>query len=317
MKITVLEPLGISKEEIRNIGKPLLEKGHELKIYEDKTEDVEELKSRVRDTDILVIANSPLDGGVIKSAKDLKMISVAFTGVDHVDLEACREKNILVSNAAGYSTIAVAELAFGLIISLLRNVLPLDKKTRAGKTKEGYRQQDLNGKTLGVVGTGAIGKKVAEIGLFFGCNVIAYNRSENEELKDKGVKYLELDELMKKSDIVTIHLPQNEDTEGIIDQYMISLMKEDAFLINVARGPIIDNKALAKALNEEKIAGAGIDVFDMEPPIPKNYELLNAKNTLLTPHIAYATDESMVKRAKIVFENIEAWLDKQPINIVE
>lgn len=317
MKITVLEPLGVSKDEIRSIAKPLLEKGHELEIYEDKTEDVEELKARIKDTDILVIANSPLSGEVINSGENLKMISVAFTGVDHVDLEACRENNILVSNAAGYSTVAVAELAFGLMISLLRNILPLDEKTREGKTKDGYRQQDLNGKTLGVVGTGAIGKRVAEMGVFFGCNVIAYNRSQNEALKEKGVRYLELEEVMKKSDIVTIHLPQNEDTIGIIDEKMINLMKKDAFLINVARGPIIDNKALAKALNEEKIAGAGLDVFDMEPPIPKDYELLSAKNTVLTPHIAYATEESMVKRAEIVFENIEAWLDKNPINIIE
>lgn len=317
MKITVLEPLGVLKEKLQSIAKPLVEKGHELEIYEQKTGDVEELKERVKDTDILVIANSPLNGEVIRSAKKLKMISVAFTGVDHVDLEACRENNILVSNAAGYSTPSVAELTFGLIISLLRNVVPLDKKTREGETKEGYRQRDLYGKTLGVVGTGAIGKNVAEIGLCFGCNVIAYNRSENEELKEKGVKYLELEELMKVSDIVTIHLPLNDETLRIIDEYKISLMKEDALLINAARGPIIDNKALAKALKDRKIAGAGIDVFDTEPPLDKEYELLDTNNTILTPHIGYATEEAMVRRAEIVFNNIGSWLKDDPINIIK
>lgn len=317
MKITVLEPLGVLKEKLESIAKPIVDKGHKLEIFEEKTGDVSKLKERVKDTDILVIANSPLSGEVIRSAKNLKMISVAFTGVDHVDLEACKENNILVSNAAGYSTPSVAELTFGLIISLLRNIVPLDKKTRQGKTKEGYRQRDLYGKTLGVVGTGAIGKNVAEIGLAFGCDVIAYNRSENEELKEKGVRYLELDELMKKSDIVTIHLPLNDETIGIIDEHKISLMKEDALLINAARGPIIDNKALAKALKDRKIAGAGIDVFDMEPPIPQDYELLDTDNTILTPHIAYATEEAMVRRAEIVFNNIDAWLNKKPVNIIE
>lgn len=317
MKITVLEPLGVLKEKLESIAKPIVDKGHELEIFEEKTVDVSKLKERVKDTDILVIANSPLSGEVIRSAKNLKMISVAFTGVDHVDLEACRENNILVSNAAGYSTPSVAELTFGLIISLLRNIVPLDKKTRQGKTKEGYRQRDLYGKTLGVVGTGAIGKNVAEIGLAFGCDVIAYNRSENEELKEKGVRYLELDELMKKSDIVTIHLPLNDETIGIIDEHKISLMKEDALLINAARGPIIDNEALGKALKDRKIAGAGIDVFDMEPPLDKEYELLDTDNSILTPHIGYATEEAMVRRAEIVLNNIDAWLNKKPVNIIE
>lgn len=317
MKITVLEPLGVIREKLESIAKPLIEKGHELEIFEEKTSDIEELKNRVKDTDILIIANSPLKGEVISSAKNLKMISVAFTGVDHVDLQACKENSILVSNAAGYSTESVAELAFGLIISLLRNVVPLDKKTRQGSTKDGYRQQDLNGKTLGIVGTGAIGKKVAEMGLVFGCDVIAYSRSEIKELKDKGVKYVELDELMKNSDIVSVHLPLNDATKGIIDGDKISLMKRDALFINVARGPIIDNKALAKALKDKKIAGAGLDVFDMEPPIPMDYELLDTGNTILTPHIAYATEEAMVRRAVIVFDNIEAWLKEEPINIVE
>lgn len=317
MKITVLEPLGVSKEKIENIANSLINKGHELEIFQKKSDKAEELIERVKETEILVIANSPLNGEVIRSAKNLKMISVAFTGVDHLDLEACRENNILVSNAAGYSTPSVAELTFGLIISLLRKIVPLDKETRQEKTKEGYRQQDLYGKTLGVVGTGAIGKNVAELGLAFGCDVIAYDSSENSDLKKKGVNYFELNDLMKKSDIVTIHIPLNSDTQNIINEEKISMMKKDAFLINAARGPIVDNKALARALKDKKIAGAGIDVFDMEPPIPGDYDLLDTANSILTPHIGFATEEAMVRRAAIVFENINSWLNNNPVNIVK
>ncbi len=316
MKIVVLESLGLPEEEIRNIAKPVIDKGHELVIHKDKTDDVEVLKERVKDAEILVIANMPLKDEVISVAKNLKMVSVAFTGVDHVDLNTCKEKGIKVSNAAGYSTSSVAELAYGLMISLLRNIVPLDEVTRQGKTMEGYSQLDLSGKNLGVVGTGAIGSKVAEIGLAFGCNVFAYNRSEKDELKNLGVKYLPLDELLKNSDIVTIHLPDTEETEGLLSREKIELMKSTTLLINTARGPIVDNDALAEALKDGKIAGAGIDVFDMEPPIPKDYPLLNAPNTVITPHIGFATKEAMVRRAYITFENIIKWEEGKQQNII-
>ena len=195
MKIVVLEPLEIPEKDIRSIAKKTVNGEHELILYNDKTADVEVLKDRVKDANVLVIANMLLKGEVINSAEKLKMISIAFTGVDHVDLKVCREKNILVSNAAGYSTNSVAELAFGLIISLLRNIVVLDEVTRNGGTKDGYGQNDLYGKTLGVIGTGAIGKKVAEIGLAFGCHVIAFNRSENKDLISKGVKYVDLEDI--------------------------------------------------------------------------------------------------------------------------
>lgn len=317
MKIVVLEPLGVLEEELREIGRPITDKGHELVIYNEKTSDMEVLKERVKDADILIIANSPLKGEVIRSAKNLKMISVAFTGVDHVDLEACKEMDILVSNAAGYSTPAVVELAFGLMISLFRNIVPLDKVTRDGGTMAGYRQREIHGKTLGVVGTGAIGSNVAEVGLAFGCDVIAYNRSQKEELKAKGVEYKDIEDIFEESDIVTIHLPLTGDTKGFIDENKLRLMKKDAILINTARGPIIDNAALAKILDEEGIAGAGIDVFDMEPPLDKDYELLKAKNTVVAPHIGFASEEAMVRRAHIVFNNIDGWIDGKPANVIK
>lgn len=316
MKIVVLEPLGISEEEIRAIAKPIIDKGHELTLYNEKSTEIEVLKERIRDMDVVVLANMPLKGEVIESSDKLKLISVAFTGVDHVDLEACKENHIVVSNSAGYSTPSVAELAYGLMISLLRNIVPLDEATRKGKTMAGFSQIDLHGKTLGVIGTGAIGSKVAEIGLAFGCNVLAYNRTENEELKNKGVTYLPLEELLKKSDIATIHLPLTKDTKGLIDSEKLKLMKENALLINTARGPIVDNVALADALKNGQLGGAGIDVFDMEPPLPSDYPLLNAPNTVLTPHIGFATKEAMKRRAQITFENIAKWLEGNPQNRV-
>ena len=317
MKITILEPLGVEEKKLKEIAKPLTDKGHELQIFQEKSNDVEELKNRVKDTDLLVIANSPLEGEVIRSAKELEMISVAFTGVDHVDLDAAKEDDILVSNAAGYSTPAVVELTFGLMIDLLRNVVPLDKITKEGGVKEGFRQRELYGRTLGILGTGDIGGDVAKVALAFGMRVIAFNRSKDDELKNLGVEYVTMEDLFKTSDIVTVHLPLNDKTKGIVDAKHLNMMKKDSILINAARGPIIDNEALAKALNEEKISGAGLDVFDMEPPIPTDYPLLNAKNTVLTPHIAYASEEAMVRRAEIVFKNIEKYLEGNPQNVIK
>lgn len=316
MKITVLEPLGLSEEQVRLIAEDLTKNGHELVTYNDRVEDVEVLKKRASGADVLVIANMPLKGEVISSVENLKMISVAFTGVDHVDIKVCRERNITVCNAAGYSTSSVAELTYGLIFSVLRNIVPLDKATREGKTKVGYTQNDLSGKTIGIVGTGAIGIKVAEIAKAFGCKVLAYNRSRKNEVEALGVKYVSLEELLKKSDVVSIHVPLKDDTRALINKEKIGLMKPNAILINTARGGIIDNAALAEALQEGKITGAGIDVFDMEPPIPEDYPLLKAPNTVLAPHVGFATEEAMVRRAHIVFENITKWLEGNPQNLV-
>lgn len=316
MRIVVLEPLGLEEERVRSIAGKIIGEGHQLVTYKDRVEDVEVLKKRASGADILVIANMPLKGEVINSVENLKMISVAFTGVDHVDIKVCRERNILVCNAAGYSTSSVAELTYGLIFSVLRNIVPLDKATREGRTKAHYSQNDLSGKTIGIVGTGAIGTKVAEIAKVFGCKVLAYSRSKKAEVEALGVTYVSLEELLKESDVVSIHVPLKNDTRALINEEKISLMKSNAILINTARGAIIDNAALAKALEEGKIAGAGIDVFDMEPPIPKDYPLLKAPNTVLAPHVGFATEEAMVRRAHITFNNIAKWLEGKPENLV-
>lgn len=316
MNITVLEPLAVKKDLLRDIFKKLTDSGHELEIYDTIAKDEDEQIERMKDTDILVIANSPLGAKAIKSAKNLKTIAVAFTGFDHVDMEACEERNILVSNASGYANTAVAELAVGMALDLYRNIISMDEKTRELKTKSGYRFRELRGKKVGIIGTGAIGCETAKLFHAFGCEILAYSNSEKKEILDLGGKYLSLEDLLKQSDIVSLHLPYNKSTERLIGENEFKLMKKDVSFINCARGKIVDNKALKDALNNSLIAGAGIDVFDIEPPLLENDPLLSAKNTLLSPHIAYFTEESMIKRAEITLENIEAFLNNKPINVV-
>jgi len=316
MKIVVLESLAVAEEKLRDIAKPLTDAGNELIIY-DKTDDINLQKERVADADILVIANMPLKGEVIRAAKNLKYLSIAFTGFDHVDLEACRENNILVSNAAGYATVAVPELVFGSLISLLRSIVPLDKVTRDGGTKEGSRQQEIYGKKFGVIGTGAIGSRVAKIALAFGASVLAQSNNEDEELKALGVEYCSLDDLIKESDFISINTPLTPSTKGLINKEKIALMKKNAIVINTARGPVVDNDALAEALKSGRIGGACIDVFDKEPPLEKDYSLLSAPNTVLIPHIGFATEEAMVRRAHIVFDdNIAGYIRGEHVNKV-
>lgn len=315
MKIVLIEPLGIDEGELKKLSNEIKESGHEFVSYDTRTEDTEELVQRGRDADIIILTNLPFKKEVIEQCTQLKMISVAFTGVDHVDVAYCDERQILVSNAAGYSTNAVAELAFGFMIGLYRNLPACDQATRDSKTKQGLIGFEMARKTLGVVGTGAIGSQVIDIALAFGCQVIAYSRTQKEEVEQKGVRYVELETLLKESDIITLHLPLNESSRHLIGAKEIQLMKPSALLINTARGPIVDSEALANALNNDQIAGAGIDVFETEPPINKTHPLLHAKNTMVTPHAAFATRESMIKRAIITFHNVKAFLGGNPINV--
>ena len=309
MNIVLLEPLAVKDEIIEELAKRAVEMGHNFKAYSSVTKDVEELKNRSREADILIIANNPLPGEVIREAENLKYIAVAFTGVDHVDKEACIEKGVKVSNAAGYSTDSVAELTIALIIDALRNVLPCDERVRRGGTKEGLVGTQLKDKTVGIVGTGAIGLRVAELLKPFKCRLIAYSRSEREEGRELGIEYVSIEELLQSSDVVTLHVPLNEATKNLINEERLSLMKSSAVLINLARGPVVDSKALADALNEGRLAKACIDVFETEPPIDENHPLLKAKNTLVTPHIAFATEESMVIRAELTFDNVYSYLE--------
>ena len=316
MKIVMIEPINISMMKIEEYRQRFEAEGHQLIAYSKRAEDDQEMIKRVKDADILIIANQPLSAEVINSAENLKMISVAFTGFDHIAMEACRENDILVSNSSGYANQAVAELAFGLTIGLMRNIKDSDEAVRASKTRAGLIGNELAGKNFGIIGFGAIGQKTARIADAFGCKILVDDHKKHQLGKELGVEYLPIAELLRKSDIVSLHVPLKDSTVDLIDAEKIALMKKSAILINTARGSVVNSEALAKALNKEEIAGAGIDVFEMEPPIPEDHPLLNAKNTILTPHTAFATEEAFIKRAEIVFANIEAWFKEESQNVV-
>lgn len=315
MKICLLEPLGVKREVIEELSAGLVEAGHEFLYYDTKTTDTEELKARSAGADIVMIANNPYPAEVIESAEQLKLLSVAFTGIDHIGTDACRSKGVMVCNAAGYSNQTVAELIIGMAVDALRNVAKANEIVRRGGTSAGLGGREICGRTVGIVGLGRIGLMAAKLFLAFGARVIAYNRSQSEEAKALGIRYCSLEEVLSQSDIVSINLPLNSQTRGFIGADKLALMKPDAVLINCARGPIVDNEALAKALNEDRLGFACVDVFDMEPPIPADYCLLHAKNTLLTPHQAFISEESMLRRAKIVFNNVYAYLNNNPENV--
>lgn len=316
MKIVMIEPINISMMKIEEYRQKFETEGHQLITYSTRAESNQEMIKRAEDADILIIANQVLPANVINSCHNLKMISVAFTGFDHIAMEACRKNDILVSNASGYANQAVAELVFGLTIDLMRNIKDSDQALRAGKTRKSLIGNELAGKNFGIIGFGSIGQKTAQIAKAFGSKILVDDHKEHKIGEELEVEYLPIDKLLQKSDIVSLHVPLKDSTVDLIDAEKIALMKKDAFLINTARGPVVNSKALAAALNNAEIAGAGIDVFEMEPPIPKDHPLLNAKNTILTPHSAFATEESFLKRAEIVFDNIEKWLAKKPQNVV-
>lgn len=313
MNVVILEPLGVAKEKLLGLGREVLGNQVDLIYYDTRTEDVDELIERSKDADVVVLSNFQYRREIMEHCKHLKMVCVAFTGVDHVDMEYCREHDIMVCNCAGYSTVAVADLVFGFVIDLMRNILPCNEAVRAEGTKAGLVGCELAGKKFGVIGTGAIGMRTAKIADAFGCEVYGYSRT----VKDVDyIKYVDLKELMELCDIISLHVPLNENTKGMIGAQELSYMKESAILINTARGPVVDAQALADALNEGKIAGAGIDVFEMEPPVPKDHPLLQAKNVVATPHIAFATKEAFEKRSVIVFDNIKKWMDGNPQNVM-
>lgn len=311
MKIVQIEPLGITDEQLKSLVEKLENNGDEYIAYDSRETDTDKLIERVKDADVVVLANQPFPAEVVEKCEKLKMISVAFTGVDHVAVDECKKRGICVCNAAGYSTNAVSELVFGLIISLYRKINEGKENMTSGvKMAPGI---ELSGKKFGIIGTGAIGLKTAEIAKSFGCEVYAYSRTEKHI---DGVKYITLCDLMRTCDIISVHVPLNDSTKDLVSSMLIDEMKSNAILINTARGPIIDNTALAKALKDGKIAGAGIDVFDTEPPLAPDYPLLDAPNTVLMPHIGFSTKEALYKRAVITINNITSWKSGEPQNVV-
>ena len=314
MKISLIDPLEVDREIIENHKEKIESLGHEFEYFEESAGSDEEKIERLKDTDIAIITNKPLTSDVINNT-NLDLIDVAFTGVDHVDLEACKEKGIKVLNASGYSDDSVAELVIGLTISVLRKFN--ENRSNIFDGESNYLLGELiKGKTFGIIGTGNIGSKLIDLLSVFGCKIIAYSRTEKEEIKAKGVEYVDLPTLLKESDIVSLHIPNNKETKGFLGEEELNLMKEGAVLINCARGAVVDNDYLAKLLNEDKLR-AGIDVFDMEPPLPEDYPLRNVKNVILTNHVAFYTKEAMEIRADIVFDNLYQYLDGNIVNEIK
>ena len=313
MKIVLLEGLGVSESVLEPYVKKLEALGHTFTAYPKDTDPSVQV-ARSKDADVIMLANMPLDASVVAQAPNLKFIDVAFTGVDHIPMEEARRRGIAVSNASGYATQAVAELSVGFMIQLLRKVDQTQARCRAGGTKDGLVGSLLCGKTVGIVGAGAIGKRTAALCKAFGCTVIAFNRSQ---VSDPAIdEQVTLDELLKRADIVSLHCPLTPETKGMIGSEQIALMKPSALLINTARGGVLDSAALAHALETQAIAGAACDVFETEPPLDTGHVLLHSPNTIVTPHIAFASAESMAQRVEIVFHNLFSWLEGNQVNQV-
>jgi len=313
MKIAIIEPLGVEREKLLQIAAEVLGKDVDITYYDSFPADQAEVVARSRTADIVVLANMPYREAVLAQCPQLAMLSVAFTGIDHIDMAYCRRNNITVCNCAGYSNEAVSELVFGLVLGLYRRLIACDTAVRRGGTKDGLIGFQLAGKKFGIVGTGAIGLKVAALARAFGCEVYAYSRTVKEM---PGIRYVDLDTLLATCDIVSLHVPLMEQTRGMINRDKLALMKQNAVLINTARGPVVDAAALAEALTEGRLAGAAVDVFEQEPPIPAEHPLLQAPNVILAPHVGFATQEALGKRAVIALENIKQWLAKTPQNVM-
>lgn len=313
-KIVIMESLGISAEELAARKAPFEAQGHVFVDYP-KTTDPAKLIEEAKDADAMILANMPMPADVLRKCDKLKFIDVAFTGVDHVGLDAAKEKNIAVSNASGYSNEAVSELVIGTTLSLARNLRSVEDRCREGKDKTGLVGWEIKGKTVGIIGLGKIGTRTAELFHAFGATVLAQSRTHHDGIAEY-IEQVTQEELLRRSDIVVLHCPLNDSTRGMINAEKLAMMKPTALLVNVARGPVVVEKDLVVALENGVIAGAAIDVFDKEPPLDTASPILHAPNCLVTPHVAFATQQSMSLRAEIVFDNLAKWMEGHQINTI-
>ncbi|MCH4209978.1 NAD(P)-dependent oxidoreductase [Bifidobacterium sp.] len=303
MKIVVVEPLSISVEEFERDAHELLQ-DDEIVRYASRPKNDAECIDRVEDADVIVVANLPLNASVLSHCGHLKMVSIAFVGYDHVDVDYCRDHNIAVTNAPTYPTEAVAELAIGLTLSVLRKIPQGDRAVRSSGTSAGLVGGQLAGKVFGIVGMGRIGRATAMLAQAFGATTIGFNRSPRDV---PGIRQVDLSQLLRTADIVSLHVPLTDGTRHLIGAEQLALMKPGAIIINTARGQIIDNDALADALSAGRLAGAGLDVFDTEPPVNPDNRILHAPNTVLTPHVGFDTGEALTARALEALGNIGDW----------
>lgn len=312
MKIVIADPIFLTDEyrkRLEALGYP--------EIYDSTPASLEEFIERIKDAEIAIVARSSFTAEALCSAQSLRMISLWQTGYDNVDLEAATKKCVVVCNVPNYAFDSVAEFVFAIALDLLRKVRIADARLRRGKFDwRCYVGRQLMGKTMGVIGTGDIGSRVIQIAHGFNMNVLSLTaHPSREKEKALGVKFVNLDTLLQESDIVTLHMPLTPETEHMIGARELSEMKPTAILINTARGKIVDEAALAAALREKRIAGAGLDVFEKEQA-PMDSPLLELDNVLLTPHIAFLSEESIDECTYICIENVEMFIKGKPQNVV-
>lgn len=303
MKIVFLEPLGLTVEAVVRACDGLKKKGHEVVVYPDRKPEMN--IERAAGADIVVESNMPLRKDFFDACQDLKMLSIAFTGLDHIDMEECKRRNIFVKNAAGYSTEAVAEETICMMIGLYRHVIENDRITHSCKGPSIAPGREIAYKTVGIIGMGAIGKRTAALAQAFGCRVIAWNRTPKQV---DGVTFVDKETLLKESDIVALHIALNNETRNFLTAKDFAMMKSSAVIVNAARGPVVNTDDLAEALKNGTIAGAALDVYDGEPPLNEDNPILGAPNTMLLPHIGFSTKEAFEIRLEIMIDNIEKFL---------
>lgn len=262
----------------------------------------EEMGELIGDMDGVIVGVDPITSTVLEKANRLKVISKYGVGVDNIDLHGAKEKNIVVTNTPSANSNAVAELTVGLIINVLRKINISDRRTREGNWDR-FVGRELTGKTLGVIGTGSIGRRVIKLLKGFDLKVLCYDKYPDYSWAlSEGVSYVSLVELLKNSDVISIHIPLTEETYHLISEKELRMMKKDVVIINTSRGGIIDENALYKFLKAGEIFGAGLDVFEKEPP--KNSPLLELDNVVVTSHIGAHTEESILNMAQIAVENL-------------
>src|SRR5690606_12181962 len=317
MKITILDGYPLNPGDL-DWG--YLEKYGDVTVHERTV--AAEVAERAAGAKAVLTNKVPLGADVLRQLPDLKYIGVLATGYNIIDTAYAKEHGIVVTNVPGYSTRSVAQLAFALLLELCHHVQRHSDRVKEGKWAQSpdfsfwdYPLMELAGKTMGIVGFGDIGKQVADIATAFGMQVIAQSRTETDQSHRLNFRWVVLDELLEQSDVVSLHCPLTPQTEGLIKADTLAKMKKSAFLLNTSRGPLVEEEALAAALNSGALAGAGVDVLAVEPP-KAGSPLFTAKNCLVTPHIAWATKEARARLMGTVEENLKAYLAGRPINVV-
>lgn len=285
---------------------------------------LEENKNRIKEADILVVNKVPMNESTLSEASNLKLICITATGTNIVDFEYTNKRNILVANVKGYSTQSVIQHTFALLFYVYEKLSYYDEFVKSGDyirsdifSHFDKKFNELYGKTWGIIGLGDIGRGVADVAKVFGCNIIYYSTSGKNS--NSSYKQVDFDTLLKTSDIISIHAPLNEKTENLIDEAALKKMKNTAILLNLGRGPIVNEEALADALEKDEIAGAGLDVLKVEPMAKDNplFRIKDSTKLIITPHIAWATREARTRVVEEVYKNIVAYMAGEERGIVK